>query len=335
MGERLKVLLVGCGYIAQAEHIPNWVQSAAGRLVGVVDSREGLARETGERLGLPWFTEVERALAACDSDALHICTPPASHADLVRLAAKTGRHVLVEKPLAPAAAAAADVARIASEAGIRCMVGYHKFFDTDLTELARRLRAGDLGRPLGIQSVWKLSLPPVWPGRGVWPRTTVPSADLSGAELLRHLFLDQSIHHFSLFRRWLGEALRVEAVQWSGSLWHVTLTFPGDVPVWHTNAGPVAHGDEIRVYGEEGVYDVSPWSPHFPWSFAASRFARKTGEVLVPALARCNPYAAQLAEFVASVRERRTPLADAAESVGDIRLVEKIVEAFAARGAQG
>jgi predicted dehydrogenase len=335
MENPLRVVLVGCGYIAQAEHIPNWLQSRRGRLVAVVDSREGLARETGERLSLPWFTEAGQALAACDSNAVHICTPPASHADLVGLAAKTGRHVLVEKPLAPTASAAADIVRVAGEASIRCMVGYHKFFDTDLTELARRLRAGDLGRVLGIESVWKLSLPPVWPGRSAWPRTMLPAAELSSAELLRHLLLDQSIHHFSLFRRWVGEAVRVEAVQQSGPLWHVTLTFTGDVPIWHTNAGPVAHGDEIRVYGEEGIYEAWPWSPHFPWSFGASRFARRTGEMIVPALARCNPYAAQIEEFVASVRERRAPLADAAEAVEDIRLVERIVEAFEARAASG
>jgi predicted dehydrogenase len=326
----LRILLIGCGYIAQAEHIPSWTQSPSGRLIGVADRREGLAQEIGERLAVPWFTDPDAALAACDCDAVHICTPPETHPSLIRSAAKAGRHILVEKPLAVDSAAASAVAADARAARVVCMVGYHRLFDTDFAELGRRIHVGDLGQLQGIQSVWKLSLPPVWPGRDTWPRTTLAPPGMAGAALLRHLFLDQSIHHLSLIRRWAGEVVRVESVQRAGSLWHVTLTFAGDLPVWHTLAGPIGHGEEIRVYAEEGIYDASPWSPHFPWTFGSSRFARKTGEVIIPALARINPYGAQAEEFVAAVREGRAPAADAGDAVEDIRLVERIVARFEA-----
>jgi thymidylate synthase (FAD) len=39
------------------------------------------------------------------------------------------------------------------------------------------------------------------------------------------------------------------------------MTFTGDIPVWHTNAGPVAHGDEIRVYAEVMLDTLERWVP--------------------------------------------------------------------------
>jgi len=51
-------------------------------------------------------------------------------------------------------------------------------------------------------------------------------------------------------------------------------------------------------------------------------------------LARCNPEAAQFGEFVASVRERHAPVADAAEAVEDIGLVERIVETLEVQAGQ-
>ena len=328
---KLRVLLIGCGYIAQAEHIGNWTQSRKGKLVGVVDTREGLARQTGETLGIPWFTDAGQALHDCDCDAVHICSTANSHPDLIRLAARAGRHVLVEKPLANDSRAAADALQAARNARVVVMVGYQRVFDSDLIELGRRIARGELGNIIGVASVWKLSLPPVYEAIGQWPRTYQPFKEMKGAPLLRHRLLDQSIHHLNLFRKWLGDAVRVDAVQSAGPLWHITLTFGRGIPAWHTNASQVAHGEEFWVYGEEGCYYATPWSPHFPWTFGYSQVTRRgTGEVVIPAVARKNPYLAQIDEFASSIEEHRTPLADAMDAVEDIRLVERIVATFEA-----
>ena len=327
----LRVLLAGCGYIAQAEHIGNWALSRKGKLVGVVDTREELARQTGETLGLPWFTDLERALGLCDCEAVHVCTPANSHPALIRLAAKAGRHVLVEKPLAMDSKGAAEAVQAAQNARVVMMVGYPRIFDSDLIEMGRRIARSDLGNIIGVASVWKLCLPPVYEAIGHWPRTYLPPQEMRGAPLLRHRLLDESVHHLNLFRKWLGDAIRVDAVHTAGPLWHITLTFGRGVPAWHTNASQVAHGEEFWVYGEEGCYYATPWSPHFPWSFGHSRISRRGHQdVVFPTLARQNPYRAQLDEFVASITEQRKPVTDGADAVEDIRLVERIVAFFEA-----
>jgi predicted dehydrogenase len=331
---RLRVLLLGCGYIAQAEHIPNWRNSRRGELVGIVDPRAELAREAGDVLGVPWFTHVERALDQCPCDAVHICTPAEIHLPLIRLAMQAGKHVLCEKPLAPSSTEAAEAGAVARQTGLVLMVGYPRVFDTDLTEVGERMRRGDLGRIVGVQSIWKLSLPPVYEGIGSWPRTTLAPQDLTGAGYLRHHLMDESIHHLNLFRRWLGNLIQVDVVQNAGSLWHVTMTFAGGIPVWHTYVSPITHGEEFWVYGEGGAMYARPWSPHFPWSYGYCEFTRRdSSEVVIPTLARQNPYLAQINEFAKSVAENRPPMTEAADAVEDIRMVERIVAAAAAREA--
>ncbi|HVS99990.1 MAG TPA: Gfo/Idh/MocA family oxidoreductase, partial [Solirubrobacterales bacterium] len=96
----LKVAIVGCGYIAQAEHIPNWRQTPGAEIVALVDERADLAAEVGGAFGLPTFASLSQALERADIDAVHVSTSLPSHVPLAVQAASAGKHVLVEKPLA-------------------------------------------------------------------------------------------------------------------------------------------------------------------------------------------------------------------------------------------
>jgi predicted dehydrogenase len=321
----LRVMIIGCGYIAQAEHIPNWRHSNLGNIVAVVDIRESLARQIGTRLGVPSFTDAATALDTCECDIVHICTPPHSHVTLIELAAQHGKHVLVEKPLAVDSEDAARAVRAARAAKVNLMVGYPRVFDTDFHFVEEQITKGCLGNIVWMQSIWKLSLPPVYLKMASEPRTLGEFEEGTPAALQARL-LEESIHHLSLFQRWLGAPARVEFVLNAGKLWHVCLTFNGAIPVWHTNTGPIGHGEELWVYGEEQAIYARPWSPHFPWTYGHCEVrVQSNGKTVIPALARRNPYLLMLEEFVASIQEDRPPMLDPAEAVRDIALIERIV----------
>jgi predicted dehydrogenase len=326
--DKLCVMMLGCGYIAQAEHIPNWLQSNLGTIVAVVDIREGLARRVGCELGVPFFSDAETAFDACECDMVHICTTADSHVALIELAAQRGKHALVEKPLALDSKAAARAIEAARVAKVKLMVGYPRVFDTDLLFVEQQIKEGNLGNVVWAQSVWKLSLPPVYLNIAPAPRMMAAFEEGTPAAL-QVRFLEESIHHLNLFRRWLGPLASVETVLNTDKLWHVCLTFDGAIPVLHTNSSPIGHGEELWVYGEEQIIHARPWSPHFPWSFGHCEVrAQSNGDVMIPALARRNPYLSIVEEFVASIHEDRPPAPDPGEAVDDILIVEQIVDHF-------
>lgn len=325
-----RVLIIGCGYISQAEHIPNWRLSPTGAIGAVVDAREEAARAVGDDLGVPWFTNVETALKESACEAVHICTPAKTHVPLIEQALSRGLHVIVEKPLAENPADALRVVNAALETGLVLMVGYNRLFDVDFCQMGKWIKGGSIGRIFGIQSIWKNSLPSVYRKITALPRTTLMPEGSSLVENLKYRMREESIHHFSLFQNWLGKPLRVETVLGNPPLWHVSLTFDESIPVWHTNTGPTGQGEEIWVYGEEGYAYVRPWSPHFPWTFGHSELVtRRDGATHQPALARVNPYSILIEEFTACIREKRRPAIDPQSAVEDLRLVDRIAEVFA------
>lgn len=92
--------IIGLGNVAVNGHLPGWEGCERARIIAAVDAAE--SRLAQERSRLPWarlYTDVSAMLAAEAIDFVDICTPPGTHASLIRLALSRGLHVLCEKPL--------------------------------------------------------------------------------------------------------------------------------------------------------------------------------------------------------------------------------------------
>src|SRR6202012_5969413 len=83
----IRVCIVGCGYIAQAEHIPGWLAAPEASICSVVDPNPEVAAVVGARLGVPAFATMAEALAATTPTAVHICASPGAHESLISEAA--------------------------------------------------------------------------------------------------------------------------------------------------------------------------------------------------------------------------------------------------------
>ena len=112
MSAPLRVGIVGCGNVALNFHVPAY-QASGGRfeIVGVADptaERLDLGRQTAGLSEDQVHLHAADLLARDDVDAVDICTPQHLHRDVVIAAAKAGKHILCEKPIAakPADAAA-------------------------------------------------------------------------------------------------------------------------------------------------------------------------------------------------------------------------------------
>ena len=100
MGTPLGIGLIGCGDIAPA-HAKALAKTANAKLVACMDVVESYAKSLGEEYGVPATTDVGELLATPGVEAVTIATPAFTHAGLVEQAAKAGKAVVCEKPLAP------------------------------------------------------------------------------------------------------------------------------------------------------------------------------------------------------------------------------------------
>jgi predicted dehydrogenase len=114
----LRAGVVGAGLMGRWH--AHAIQQVGGRVVALIDSdvrrAEGLAARLPDRPSVE--TDLGAALRAHRLEVLHVCTPLATHDRVARLAIEAGIPVLVEKPLAPDAAATAALHALAESRGV-------------------------------------------------------------------------------------------------------------------------------------------------------------------------------------------------------------------------
>ena len=162
-GARVRVAVVGCGYIAQAEHIPCLLAARGCELAAIVDPRPKTRAALAERLGVPAFGTMGDLLSdGPEIDAVDICATPMAHGSLIEAAAAAGKDILVEKPLCDSPSEARAIVETVDRHGVHLMVGYMRRFDDIVLEAKRLLDSGRIGRLKSITTVFKLALPAVF-----------------------------------------------------------------------------------------------------------------------------------------------------------------------------
>ncbi|GAA4775560.1 Gfo/Idh/MocA family oxidoreductase [Microbacterium gilvum] len=141
----MRIGLVGFGVGGRLFHLPYIQAAREWELVGVVTrSAERRAELAGLAPGVAAFDDLD-ALLDAGVDAVVVTTPPETRRGLVLRALERGVHVVADKPFAPDAATARELAAAAETAGRVLTVFHNRRWDTDLRTLAGVLAAGELG----------------------------------------------------------------------------------------------------------------------------------------------------------------------------------------------
>jgi len=136
--------VVGCGGIAQA-HLEAISRTPGARLARVFDLRRDAAEAAAAAFGGAVADDADACLADPEVGAVLVCTPPASHAELVGKALRAGRHVLCEKPFTLSLREARALRETARRAGRLALMAAKFRFVPDVVEARRRLREGEIG----------------------------------------------------------------------------------------------------------------------------------------------------------------------------------------------
>ena len=149
----LRFGLVGAGGIASS-YVAVFADVVAARIVGVADSNPAIANRVARTIGADAFDSVDALLDAVDLDAVIICTPPVTHAEIALRALAHGVGVLCEKPLAIGVDAAQSMVAAAAAAAVPFTMATKFRFVEDVVRARELMASGVLGEVIQLENTF-------------------------------------------------------------------------------------------------------------------------------------------------------------------------------------
>jgi UDP-N-acetylglucosamine 3-dehydrogenase len=194
----VRIGLVGAGFMGGV-HLDAYAGMPDVEVVGVADARRESAVASAELAGARPYASYEDLVAAEDVEVVDICLPTAFHKDLALRAAREGRHVILEKPIARTIEEAREILGAFSGGGPRLFVGHVVRFFPEYVSIKEKIDAGELGT-IGVVRTSRRS--PFLTGWNDWYADWRQSGGV---------LVDLLIHDFDFLRWALGEVERVYA----------------------------------------------------------------------------------------------------------------------------
>jgi myo-inositol 2-dehydrogenase/D-chiro-inositol 1-dehydrogenase/scyllo-inositol 2-dehydrogenase (NAD+) len=160
----VRLCLVGAGRAGRV-HARSLVHSVpAGQLACVVDVTAQALDAACDEFGVEArFASLEAALDWGRFDAVVITTPTFTHTALAVMAARAGKHILLEKPMALTLAECDEILQAVQRRPVFLQLGFMRRFDPEFVAAFQRIQAGEIGRPMLIKSLTHgPGLPPPW-----------------------------------------------------------------------------------------------------------------------------------------------------------------------------
>ena len=330
----IRIGLLGCGAIS-TQHLEAISTIPGLALSAVASASEDRARAVAERWGVPWHTRLDDLLAREDVDAVTICTPSGLHATHALAALRSGRHVVVEKPIALAVADAERIVREGRERGLVVATISQRRFEPAVRTVCAAVESGALGRLSMIIAEGLYYRPQSYYDSSPWRGTR----DLDGGVLM-----NQAIHTIDLLR-WIGGPV-TSVVAHLATVGHtmeaedtasVSLRFANGAlgSIVATTCATPEFPVELRVYGDRGHVrlvgeaavewdvpgvDAPPPPAVEPVAPAGIGATRTWGTNAVG-------YLRQYADFVEAVRDRRAPIVTGEDGRNAVEIVTAAYEA--------
>lgn len=144
--DKIRVAIVGAGNIARTAHMPAYRKRTDVEIVGVADINYERAQNFAESFGVPKaFPSIEAMLDEVECDYVDICVWNGSHASCAIEAAKRGRAVLCEKPMALNLEHALKMKEAIQAAGVPFMLAVPTRYSSQAILLREMVDAGKLG----------------------------------------------------------------------------------------------------------------------------------------------------------------------------------------------
>jgi predicted dehydrogenase len=326
--KRIGFAVVGLGSISQVAVLPAFAHSKKTKLVAVVSGR----KEKAWKLALQFnanqaftYDEYAKCLENPQIEAVYIATPPSEHEKYGVQAAKAGKHVISEKPLAATVKQARNMVEACRRTKVLFMTAYRKYFEPSTVLLKKMISTGDLGR-IDIVHTLFTELRPFGDSSPAW----LFSRKLCGGGPLTDLgvycvntcrwLVDEDPVVASAVT-WVRDGRRYKEVEEGVAF---RLDFSSGLILQGTAAYSAAFSSFVHVHGEKGWAALSP-------AFAFEEERRLTGKIgghwLQKTFKPIDEFALELDYFSTCIRKRRKPEPDGEQGLRDIIIIDAIYQA--------
>ena len=328
--KRVRYAVVGLGNIAQAAVLPAFKHAKENsELVGLVSSDEKKLRELGARydakLTAP-YESLERLIVEAEIDAVYVAVPNSLHRDIAVRAARTGAHVLCEKPMACTEEDCRAMIRAAKENGVKLMIAYRLHFEEANLEAIERIRAGEIGEPKIFTSVFSQQV------REGDVRTR---DDLGGGAMFdmgvycvnaaRYLFRDEPVEVYA--QQVVDSEPRFRNID---EMTMAVLRFPGNRFAQMTASQGAADVSEFRVVGTRGDLRLEP---AYGYGRDARLFVTREGKREKKSFSASDQFAPELLHFSRCILEGGDPEPSGLEGLEDVRIIQAMIRSAQTGGA--
>jgi 1,5-anhydro-D-fructose reductase (1,5-anhydro-D-mannitol-forming) len=199
--------IIGCGEVCEVKSGPAFRKAPYSALTAVMRRDGAKAADFARRHGVPrWYDDADRLIADPEVDAIYVATPPDSHAQYALKAARAGKPVYVEKPMARNRGECESMLSACRKAGVPLYVAYYRRALPRFLKVKDLLDAGAIGTVRSVSVTLSQE-----PGRAYRdpahpPWRVVP--DISGGGL----FLDLASHTLDLLDYLLGPIVEAKGL---------------------------------------------------------------------------------------------------------------------------
>ena len=163
---KIKWGVIGCGGIADRRTLPGMMLADNAELIAVMDANGEVARKVKEKYNAKFaFDNYEELLAIDEIQAVYIASPVFCHKEQALAAAKAGKHILLEKPMALTSEESAEIAEACKAAGVKLGVGLMMRFHSYHQEMKKLIAEGKLGDIVSMRAqltCWYPDIPNNW-----------------------------------------------------------------------------------------------------------------------------------------------------------------------------
>ncbi len=321
------VALLGCGRMG-IEHARTLMGVANAKVVAVADPFEP-SRAAAKALTRAEFEFVnpEDAINAPEVDAVLIVTPTPTHAPLIEAAAKAGKAIFCEKPVALDLARTKAALEVVRLAGVPFQIGFNRRFDPPFALAKQKLENGELGVVRQFRAVGRDPAPP-----------SLEYLSVSGGQ-----FIDQAVHDLDIARFLVGEVQ--EVLVW-GTAHNPEIAALGDSDTTTTmlrffngaigvieNSRTSAYGYDVttEIFGTHGklALDATPKTPLWQYGQNAAGTGFLSADHFDFFMDRFKEaYKLELEAFFKSLENGTTPNPGATDALESLRLALAVTRSY-------
>lgn len=328
--ERVGFAIVGLGRLSLEEILPAFGETKRARPVALVSGTPAKAKTVAAQYGIKEsalydYGSFDDIAENAEIEAVYVVLPNGMHRDFVLRAAKVGKHVLTEKPMANGSAEAREMIAACEAAKVKLMVAYRCQYEPYNREVVRLFRSGELGRARIIQAANTQTMGPAdqWRfDKALAGGGALPDIGLYCLNGSRALTGEEPIEVYATMFSPDGDARYVEVEE--------TISFVARFPsgvVAECSASYGAHEHkDLRIHLEKGTIDLKR---AFAYEGQELRIAQRSGKAEAErrmTIGQKNQFALEIDHMAECVRSGRQPRTPGEEGLQDHLVMEAIYQ---------